>query len=223
MKIKMNNCNGEIDIHQMLTDVTEAVMNNICGDGFDIDDEDIKQIRKAKSNEVFKTVENENDTDEKCRRLQQLTSIEDCANFIANEVSYIANKNHHYDSNPQLSQLLMHVVSELVEASQAALKNNFATAENLKMIDSENSFNIKYFEQNVKNTVGDEMADVIILLFSIAKYMKIDIAKHIVLKMHYNKVRQKHSVETTSYSKVNNNLASKTSESCTTRQKNTCK
>ena len=218
MKITMNNCNGEIDINKLLRGVVDSILDNIKGDSFKLEQSEVEEFKFAKGcfdkfdeeqkQPIFQTgVINENDSP-KYQELRAITSIEDSANFIANEVSYIANKNHHYDNNPQLSQLLMHVVSELTEASQAALKNKFATAEQLRHINSEDAFDIEYFEQNIKNTTGDEMADVVILLLSIAKYMKIDIAKHIALKMCYNKLRTKHSVETNSYSAVSSTTTS---------------
>lgn len=80
----------------------------------------------------------------------------------------------------------MLIVTELGEAMEAYRKNNYSDI----YIESFNSnISIMDFETFFKNTFEDELADVIIRLLDLCKYMKIDIEKHIELKMKYNESR----------------------------------
>jgi NTP pyrophosphatase (non-canonical NTP hydrolase) len=45
------------------------------------------------------------------------------------------------------------------------------------------------FEENVKSSFEDEVADVAIRLFDLCGGLKIDLEKHIELKMKYNSLR----------------------------------
>jgi NTP pyrophosphatase (non-canonical NTP hydrolase) len=142
--------------------------------------------------------------------LLELSSADEIVNFgemqkvlseFANQIFATANENHHYDSQPDIAPLLMHIVSETAEASDAILTQRFAHEPVLDLLSKH--FHIDTFEKTVKNTGGDELADIIILALSIAKYKKIPIEKHIILKMMYNQYRNTHSITTHAYSDAN--------------------
>lgn len=115
---------------------------------------------------------------------------------FAKDVYKTAENNGRYTTNPDFSPLIVHVMSELTEAVQAFLCNQKAKQEDvdfaLKNID--NPMYYDFFKNRIKSKLEDEIADGILVLLSIAGYMKIDIAKHLVLKNTYNKLRKEHSV-----------------------------
>lgn len=93
-----------------------------------------------------------------------------------------------YDDEFNLSEKLMLIVSELGEAQNSDRENRRANLEYFlerKKLLSEGSL-IKCFESSVKDTLEDELADSIIRILDLCGYLKIDIGKHIELKMQYN-------------------------------------
>ena len=56
---------------------------------------------------------------------------------------------------------------------------------------NEKTFPIR-FEKVVKNSIGDEMADNILLLLAASRELNIDIEKHITYKQKYNSLRDDH-------------------------------
>ena len=90
--------------------------------------------------------------------------------------------------NRNISELLMLIVSELGEA-QEALRHNYFTPAHIWGKIYAPVFTTMIFEQYVKNSVEDELADVFIRLGDLCGYLNIDIEKHIKAKMEYNKGR----------------------------------
>lgn len=87
-----------------------------------------------------------------------------------------------YDRN--ISEMLMLIVSELGEAQEALRKNKRAD-----MRGGINEMLPQVFEDYIKDTFEDELADVFIRLGDLCGYLNIDIEKHIKAKMEYNKGR----------------------------------
>lgn len=74
--------------------------------------------------------------------------------------------------------------SELAEALEADRKEKYA---DLEMFASLSKLSEKVaFEDHVKDTIEDELADTIIRILDICKAKNIDIGKHVELKMKYN-------------------------------------
>jgi NTP pyrophosphatase (non-canonical NTP hydrolase) len=111
----------------------------------------------------------------------------------------MANSQGKYDMKPAISSLLMHVSGETVEAHVAYMNNNFAESadvnELIHLLET-NNLDVfkKYFKSSVKSTFEDELADLALMVFSIAGFYGVDLAKHVRLKQAYNKLRNEHSV-----------------------------
>ena len=98
-----------------------------------------------------------------------------------------------YERNQLLNQMFIDqrlalIMSEAGEAVECNRKNLRA---NLKGVVS--SFEGEDFKQafrvHVKDTLEDEIADIIIRCLDLSGFLKIDIQKHVDLKLRYNKMR----------------------------------
>jgi len=102
-----------------------------------------------------------------------------------------------YNKEVNISEKLMLIVSELSEACEALRKNKHADIPNFELLQSMNQanhtvkgFDTKSFEHLIKDTFEDELADAVIRILDLAEYLKIDMQKHIDLKMIYNSGRE---------------------------------
>jgi NTP pyrophosphatase (non-canonical NTP hydrolase) len=103
-----------------------------------------------------------------------------------------------WEGQKNVGELLMLVVSELGEAIEAHRKGriasfNFGTLKSLEKSgytweDSNLSFKSS-FEEEIKDTFQDEIADAIIRLLDLSAGLGIDIGWHIDQKLNYNKTR----------------------------------
>lgn len=99
-------------------------------------------------------------------------------------------------SSKNIGELLMLIVSELGEALEAHRKNKHAilsgyeTGNEIKQTEYIKMIQRKFFEEDIKDTFEDEIADTFIRLADLCGYLNIDIEKHIELKMHYNETRE---------------------------------
>ena len=107
-----------------------------------------------------------------------------------------------WDEERNTGELLMLVVSELSEGLEALRKDDYADqsvveslAQDLELDRTDEEFMLKAinwktaFEQGVKSSFEDEMADVAIRLFDLCGGLNIDLEKHIEMKMKYNSMR----------------------------------
>lgn len=107
-----------------------------------------------------------------------------------------------WDTERNVSEMLMLIVSELAEAQEALRKDHFAKplttaslAHDLELLKTDEEFELNIsewkesFEQHIKSSFEDEIADVAIRLFDLCGGLNIDLEKHIELKMKYNSMR----------------------------------
>lgn len=98
-------------------------------------------------------------------------------------------------SNNIVSTKLMLIVSELGEALEVLRKTSMVeeTTKVLRykdfLAEEGKDFDAEVFKEEVKDTFGDELADVIIRVLDLCGWMGIDIEFHLRHKMHYNKSR----------------------------------
>lgn len=112
---------------------------------------------------------------------------------------YQANKEKGFwDEERNTGELLMLVVSELGEAMEALrrdkcvsnyLINNSQWSDILSDIDNKKDLYKKNYENLVKGTFEEEVADALIGLLDLCGGLNIDIQKHVELKLAYNKLR----------------------------------
>jgi len=109
----------------------------------------------------------------------------------------VAKEKGFWDEERNVPEMLMLVVSELSEALEALRKGHYAEpfatavlAEDLNNWDDSLKDAWKNgFEKAVKSSFEDEIADVAIRLFDMCGGLKIDLEKHIEMKMKYNSLR----------------------------------
>lgn len=94
-----------------------------------------------------------------------------------------------WDTERNVGEMLMLVVSELGEALEAHRHDKFADWKDIEKTTP--GFEDKAFEAKIKDTFEDEIADVFIRLGDLCGGLGIDIEKHIEAKMAYNKTREK--------------------------------
>lgn len=119
-----------------------------------------------------------------------------------NELSkqiYEGNKLRGFDvSKENIGQTLMLVVSELAEALEADRKAKYANLEVFENCMSADDINeedmdlyvYQSFQETIKDTFQDEIADSFIRLFDLVGGLQIDIEKHIKYKLEYNAKRE---------------------------------
>jgi|688.fasta_scaffold119660_6 hypothetical protein len=88
-----------------------------------------------------------------------------------------------------VSQKLMLITTEIGEAMEALRDDNYSIILKDWHFDIEDRETKIFFEDNIKNTFEDEIADSIIRLLDLSGGLNIDIQKHIDLKLKYNKTR----------------------------------
>jgi len=107
-----------------------------------------------------------------------------------------------WETERNVSEMLMLIVSELAEAQEALrkeLKCNHEMAsqlhQDIELDRTDEEFILRVlawksaFETHIKSTFEDEIADVAIRLFDLCGGLGIDLEKHIELKMKYNSMR----------------------------------
>ena len=113
----------------------------------------------------------------------------------ASQIIHEASKQKGFYEKPrEIGTLLMLIVSELSEALEADRKNRHADFEayEIKLNSEPNRVFVKQpslFQEYIKDTFEDEIADAMIRLFDLCGYLNINIEKHIDLKLKYNQGR----------------------------------
>lgn len=126
-------------------------------------------------------------------------------NDAANQIHTAAKNKGFWDSERETGTLLMLCVSELAEALEADRKDkvanllDFENTEcrlNTMMEKSRTKFDKaepfkQAFEDHVKDTFEDELADTVIRILDLCGARGINLEKHINLKLKYNRTRER--------------------------------
>ena len=123
-------------------------------------------------------------------------------NLIAKAHQTAKDKGFWEEEKRNIPEALLLIVTEVAEATEALRKNHYAKQEvvdslahDLELDRTDEEFMLKAltwktaFEEGVKSSFEDELADVAIRLFDLCGGMGIDLEKHIEMKMKYNSMR----------------------------------
>jgi NTP pyrophosphatase (non-canonical NTP hydrolase) len=96
-----------------------------------------------------------------------------------------------YDEEKNIGEMLALIhseVSEALECDRKGLRTHPFVKFNLLMGKGDDEFKFE-FEEDVKDTFEDELADIIIRALDLAAYRGIDIEAHVAAKIRYNSMR----------------------------------
>ena len=97
-----------------------------------------------------------------------------------------------YDSEKNIGEMLCLIHSEVSEALESDRKNKYADLSTFNNREDERQTDIEFqvdFQELIKDTFEDEMADIVIRVLDLCTFKGIDIENHIKLKMQYNSMR----------------------------------
>lgn len=114
-------------------------------------------------------------------RLQVPAKMKASGLFTAKEIKFVEHNIR--------SQMLLLIICEVAEAEEALRKDNYASLLAFGEEYAKTGNLVEAFENNIKDTYEDELADAIIRLFDLGASDGIDIEQHIVLKRLYNQNR----------------------------------
>lgn len=110
-------------------------------------------------------------------------------NQLAKKISEANKAKGFTTATDNIGQTLMLVVSEVAEALEADRKGKYANLKEFNHAITPVNFK-SHFEELVKDSFEDEIADAIIRLLDLAGAKEIDIQRHIELKLQYNTTRE---------------------------------
>lgn len=125
-------------------------------------------------------------------------------NELAKEIHENAVDHGFFDHEKNIGEMLCLIHSEVSEALEADRGNKYYSNgvtnqrwfirgmadKNYGQTYNDDSYFKEQFENRVKNTFEDELADVIIRVLDLCAYKDIDIDSHVKAKMRYNTMRE---------------------------------
>ncbi len=112
-------------------------------------------------------------------------------NELAEKSYKIAKANGFYKRGVNTTEVLCHIQNEVSEAIIAHSTGDYIYT-SIKAVNGwrDDKDFIDSFENNVKDSFQDELADIIILVMSLSKHESIDLESHVKAKMRYNELRE---------------------------------
>jgi len=111
---------------------------------------------------------------------------------LQKKIHHINKQKGFWNNERNIGELLMLVTSELGEAIEAHRKGRRADIKEYisNVVDNGKSFDKEFFQEDIKDTFEDEIADAVIRLLDMAEGLGIDLQFHIDQKIKYNKTRE---------------------------------
>lgn len=99
-----------------------------------------------------------------------------------------------YEKEKNIGEMLCLLHSEISEALEADRKGKYVQYSSMAAINgwTNDSDFIESYNDWVKGTFEEEMADIFIRLLDLCAFKKIDIVAHVTAKMRYNQFREKY-------------------------------
>ena len=111
-------------------------------------------------------------------------------NELAKQVHQNAKDHGFFDKEKNIGEMLCLIHSEVSEALEADRKDNYCGTINGPVYGGDNDGFGHYFEEKIKHTFEDEMADIVIRVMDLCAFKNIDLEAHIKAKMRYNSLRE---------------------------------
>lgn len=112
-------------------------------------------------------------------------------NKLAKEIHAINVKNGFYEDEKNIGEMLALIHSEVSEALECDRKDKYCTISAKAFLGTTEDVLFKAgFQDNIKDTFEDELADIMIRVMDLAEYKGIDLESHIAAKMRYNSLRE---------------------------------
>jgi NTP pyrophosphatase (non-canonical NTP hydrolase) len=124
-------------------------------------------------------------------------------NTLIEQAHSTAKSKGFWDKERNRAELLMLIVSELAEALEADRKQRHCSLTkselevglhlselNFKKEENKQAF-IEFYNNEIKGSFEEEIADTLIRLFDLVGGMNIDVTTHILLKMKFNETRER--------------------------------
>ncbi|MGB0850284.1 MAG: hypothetical protein ACPGTP_03490 [Bacteroidia bacterium] len=112
-------------------------------------------------------------------------------NKLSTEIHETAKSKGFYDGERNIGEVLALIHSEVSEALEADRKNHYTRTELSQIVqETDNEVFKSKFEESIKNTFEDELADILIRVMDLAGYRGVDLEEHLKAKVRYNSLRE---------------------------------